>query len=131
MTRNKKDINNNRCSVPKAVISSEPPASFDRRICYFILLSITFFTIGIACILTVFIGVHHCISRNSVSSLVRISVFSRGHATLELPVSVGTSLRNIVKIVSGSRITAPAQPSATGLPCIRPCSVFRCAIAPL
>ena len=31
------------------------------------------------------------------------------------------SVGNISKIASGFRITAPAQPSATGLPCIRPC----------
>ena len=52
-------------------------------------------------------------------------IFSRGHATLHLAVSVGRSVgryvRNISKIASGFRITAPAQPSATGLPCIRLC----------
>ena len=37
------------------------------------------------------------------------------------PCRVGRSVRNISKIASGFRIIAPAQPSATGLPCIRPC----------
>ena len=41
--------------------------------------------------------------------------FSRGHATLNLAVSVGPSVRNIFKIASGFRITAPARPSVTGL----------------
>ena len=37
--------------------------------------------------------------------------------------SVGTSVRwSHFLIASGFHITAPAQPSATGLPCIRPCS---------
>ena len=35
--------------------------------------------------------------------------------------SVRPSVQNISKIVSGFHITAPAQPSATGLPCIQPC----------
>ena len=34
--------------------------------------------------------------------------------------SFGRSVGNIVKIVNGFRIRAPAQLSATGLPCIRP-----------
>ena len=49
-------------------------------------------------------------------------LFSRGHATLELAVSVGRSVgRSDFKFSIGFRIAAPAQPSATGLPCIRPC----------
>ena len=52
----------------------------------------------------------------SLRNECNLRLFTRGHATLELAVLVGTSLRNIVKIASGSRITAPAQPSATGLP---------------
>ena len=53
-------------------------------------------------------------------------IFSRGPATLHLAVSVGPSVRRSVRrshfwIASGFRITAPTQPSATGLPCIRPC----------
>ena len=48
--------------------------------------------------------------------------FSRGHATLHLAVSVGRSVRyKLFWILSGFCITAPAQPSATVLPCIRPC----------
>ena len=58
-------------------------------------------------------------------------IFSRGHATLHPAVSVGRTVGRSVGplvrllhfwIASGFRITAPAQPSATGLPCIRPCS---------
>ena len=53
------------------------------------------------------------------------SVFSRGHATLHLAVSVGRSVRpSHFWIAIGSCITAPAQPSATVLPCIRPCFCF-------
>ena len=60
----------------------------------------------------------------------RFGVFSRGHTTLHLAVSVGRSVGWSVDrsvglshfwIPSGFR-TAPAKPSATGLPCIRPCS---------
>ena len=56
-----------------------------------------------------------------------LHILSRGHETLHLAVSVGPSVRLSVRwshfwIVSGFRITAPAQSSATGLPCIRPCS---------
>ena len=44
-------------------------------------------------------------------------IFSRGHATLHLAVTVsrcvGTSVRDISKIASGFRVTAPAQPSVT------------------
>ena len=52
--------------------------------------------------------------------------FSRGHSSVHLAVSVGRSVRPSVRpshfwIPSGFRITAPAQLSATGLPCIRPC----------
>ena len=58
------------------------------------------------------------------------SIFSRGHATQHLAVSVGRLVGMSVGmsvrpshfwIPSGYRITAPAQPSTTGLPCIRPC----------
>ena len=58
------------------------------------------------------------------------TIFSRGHATLHLAVSLGPSIRPSVRpsvgpshfwIASGFCFTAPAQPSATGLPCIRPC----------
>ena len=48
-----------------------------------------------------------------------IQGFSRGHATLHLVVSVGWSVTNVSKIARGFRITAPAQPSATGFPCNR------------
>ena len=53
-------------------------------------------------------------------------LFSRGHATLHLAVSVGRSVDREVGpshflIPGGFRITAPSQPSATVLPCIRPC----------
>ena len=52
--------------------------------------------------------------------------FSRGHATLHLAVSVAPSVRQSLGrshfcIVSGFCITAPAQPSAPVLLCIRPC----------
>ena len=57
-------------------------------------------------------------------------LFSRGPATLNLAVSVSKSVGRSVRPPvrpshflnpSGFRITAPAQSSATGLPCIRPC----------
>ena len=49
-------------------------------------------------------------------------LFSRGHATLHLAVSVSRSVhRSHFWIPSSFCITTPAQPSATGLPCIRPC----------
>ena len=47
-------------------------------------------------------------------------LISRGHATLHLAVSVGR-YEIFLKLQTASRITAPAQLSATGLPCIRPC----------
>ena len=55
--------------------------------------------------------------------VVRTPIFSRGHVTLHLAVSV---VRPSVRlshfwIAIGLRITAPAQSSATGLPFIRPC----------
>ena len=53
-------------------------------------------------------------------------VFSRGHATLHLALSVGRLVgrsvgRSQFWIPSSFRITAAAQPSATGLPCSGPC----------
>ena len=51
-------------------------------------------------------------------------VFSRGHATLHLTVSVRPSVTFLNS--EQFRITAPAQPSATGLPCIQPCFFSRC-----
>ena len=50
----------------------------------------------------------------------------RGHAILHLAVSVSMSVCRYIRqshfwISSCFRITAPAQPSTTGLPCIRPC----------
>ena len=53
-------------------------------------------------------------------------IFSRRHATLHLAVSIGMSERQYAGnkyhwILSGFCITAPAQPSATVLLCIRPC----------
>ena len=52
-------------------------------------------------------------------------IFSRGHATLHLGLSVGRSVGpSHFWIPSDFRITAPAQPSATGLPCIRPCLLW-------
>ena len=62
--------------------------------------------------------------------IVVLEVFSLGHLTLHLAVSVGTSVCRYVGtsvryefcwIPSGYCITAPAQLSATVLPCIRPC----------
>ena len=58
--------------------------------------------------------------------LLMLFILSRGHSTLHLAVSVGMSVGPSVGpsrfwILSGFCITAPAQPSATGLPCIRPC----------
>ena len=49
--------------------------------------------------------------------LKMIVVFSRGHATLHLAVSVSRSVRRSVTFLNSERffITAPAQPSATGL----------------
>ena len=55
---------------------------------------------------------------DSLLSRICFALFSRGHATLHIAVSVG---RSHLWIPSGFCITAPAQPSATGLPCIRPC----------
>ena len=56
----------------------------------------------------------------------RRALFSRGHATLHLAVSVGTSVRyEFCWIPSNYCITAPAQSSATVLPCIRPCFLSR------
>ena len=54
-------------------------------------------------------------------------LFSRGHATLHLAVSIRRSVGPSVRrshflIPSGCGNTAPAQAPATGLPCIRPCS---------
>ena len=52
-------------------------------------------------------------------------LFSRGHVTLHLAMSVDMSVcPSRFQIPSGFHITAPAQPSATGLPCIRPCLAF-------
>ena len=63
--------------------------------------------------------------RTYVSTHFRI--FSRGHATLHLAVSVGRSLdRSHFLIPRGFGITALAQPSATGLPCIGPCFMRHC-----
>ena len=64
----------------------------------------------------------------SVRLFIR-NIFSRGHATLHLAVSVVRSvgmsvppvLRHIFEFRAVFCITALAQPSATGLPCIRPC----------
>ena len=56
-----------------------------------------------------------------------MTLFSRGHATLHLAVSASPSVRPskiFLKLRAVFRIIAPAQPSATGLPCIRPC--FHC-----
>ena len=51
-----------------------------------------------------------------------LPVFSRGHGTLHLAVSVGMSVcPSHFRNLSCFRINAPAQPSATRLPCIRPC----------
>ena len=62
-----------------------------------------------------------CLFYSSLSLPIYVSsvLFSRGHATLHLAVSVRPSV--ILWITSGFCITAPAQPSMTGLPCIRPC----------
>ena len=67
-------------------------------------------------------------SKNSLSKVSEnhespcLYLFSRGHATQHLALSVGPSVgQSHFWIPSGFRITAPAQPSATGLPCIRPC----------
>ena len=50
------------------------------------------------------------------------STFSRGHATWSATWSVGRSVgHKYFCIANGFCITAPAQPSATVLPCIRPC----------
>ena len=49
--------------------------------------------------------------------------FSRQHANLHLAMSVGPSVPWLFLIASGVRITAPAHPSTTGLPCIRPCFI--------
>ena len=63
-----------------------------------------------------------CLPTCDWSSRVSGLVFSRGHATLHLAVSVGPSVGpSHFQIASGFRTTAPAQPSATGLPCIQPC----------
>ena len=51
------------------------------------------------------------------------TVFSRGHVTLHIAVSVGMSVGyKFCWIPSVFCISAPAQPSGTGLPCIQPCS---------
>ena len=61
------------------------------------------------------------IFETSYQSLLR-ATFSHGHATLHLAVLVGWSVhRSRFWIASGCCITAPAKPSATVLPCIRPC----------
>ena len=64
----------------------------------------------------------------ATSQFTRSLIISRGHATLHLAVSVGRSVGpsvcHIFWISSGFCITAPAQPSATGVPCIRPCWLF-------
>ena len=50
------------------------------------------------------------------------NTFSRGHATWSATWSVGRSVgHKYFSIANGFCITAPAQPSATVLPCIRPC----------
>ena len=59
---------------------------------------------------------HKCPS--FISHLHCSLIFSREHATLHLAVSVA---RLYFWTPNGFRITAPVQPSATGLPCIRPC----------
>ena len=51
------------------------------------------------------------------------ALFSRAHATLHFAVLVAMSISRFITffIQSSFGITAPAQPSATGLPCIWPC----------
>ena len=55
----------------------------------------------------------------------------RGHAILHLAVSVSMSVCRYIRqshfwISSCFRITAPAQPSTTGLTCIQPCWISSC-----
>ena len=67
---------------------------------------------------------------NPSSKCYLFSIFSCEHGTLHLAVLVGWSVswllsRSHFWILRGILITAPAQPSATGFPCIRPCFLWR------
>ena len=86
-------------------------------------------TVTSASELFAFLLVCHMDVRRSVGWLI----FSRGHVTLHLAMSVGPSVRRSVTFLNCEqiRITAPAKPSATGLPCIRPCVVLSVCLSSL
>ena len=72
----------------------------------------------------------HVYLLSHLGSFFPLIIFSRGLATLRLVVSVGRSVDRSVGPshfwIPSSFCIALAKPSATGLPCIRPCSFIPC-----
>ena len=99
-----------------------------------------FISLSVCLFLSVFLSLSLCLCLSlclsiSCSLSLCLPLFSRGHTTLHLAVSVGRSVgRSVLPSVRPSHfwipggfcITVPAQPSATVLPCIRPCFSHRC-----